>query len=150
MNADTNIHGLMAEFSRDEEILSAARKAFDQGYRRMDAFTPFPGGWPRGNAWAKKSRVPLLVLLAGIGGGTGGYFMEWYAMARSYPINVAGRPLNSWPAYIPITIRTDHSFGGRHRHHFHAGAEPVAGTISSGLQRGRIQTGDHRPVFPLH
>jgi hypothetical protein len=104
MKAEANIHGLMAEFSRDEEILSAARKAFDQGYRRMDAFTPFPIDGLAETLGRKKSRVPLIVLLAGIAGGTGGYFMEWYAMVKSYPIDVGGRPLNSWPAYIPITF----------------------------------------------
>jgi hypothetical protein len=104
MNADEHIHGLMAEFSRDEEILSAARQAFDQGYRQMDAFTPFPIDGLAETLGRKKSRVPLIVLLAGIAGGTGGYFMEWYAMVKSYPIEVGGRPLNSWPAYIPITF----------------------------------------------
>ena len=52
----------------------------------------------------KPSWVPLIVLLAGIAGGAGGYFMEWYAMAVDYPINVGGRPLNSWPAFVPITF----------------------------------------------
>jgi len=104
MNAPENIHGLMAEFSRDEEIRTAARRAFDQGYRHMDAFTPFPIDGLAAILGRKKSPVPLFVLLAGVIGGTGGYFMEWYAMSRSYPIDVGGRPLNSWPAFIPITF----------------------------------------------
>lgn len=101
---ESDIYGLMAEFSRDGEILNAARKAYADGYRRMDAFTPFPVEGLAETLGRKKSHVPFYVLLAGIVGGIGGYFMEWYAMAVSYPLDVGGRPLNSWPAYIPITF----------------------------------------------
>ncbi len=59
--------------------------------------------WPEalGHKW---TAVPFIVLIGGICGGLGGYFMEWYSMAVDYPINIAGRPFNSWPAFIPITF----------------------------------------------
>jgi hypothetical protein len=51
-----------------------------------------------------QNRVPLMTLLGGIAGGVGGYFMQWYSAVISYPINVGGRPLHSWPAFIPATF----------------------------------------------
>ncbi|HEY1663558.1 MAG TPA: DUF3341 domain-containing protein [Verrucomicrobiae bacterium] len=104
MKTKKHICGLMAEFSDSKDVLSAAKRAYADGYRKMDAFTPFPVDGLAEGLGHKKSLVPFFVLLAGIGGGLGGYFMEWYAMTVSYPINVGGRPLNSWPMYIPITF----------------------------------------------
>ena len=86
-----------------EQLLEAAHEARDQGYQRMDAYTPFPvEGLPEALG-RKRTRVPLIVLIGGILGG-GGYFMEWYANVVSYPFNIGGRPLHSWPSFIPITF----------------------------------------------
>ena len=96
-------HGLMAEFATHQELLHAAEKAYATGFRNMDAYAPFPvDGLPE--ALGKKTRLPLLVLIGGIIGGLGAYFMEWDANVISYPINIGGRPLNSWPSFIPITF----------------------------------------------
>src|SRR6516225_380634 len=104
MNASPSIHGLAAEFATPEQLLEAARTARDQGYKRMDAYSPFPiEGLPEALG-RKRTLVPLVVLIGGIIGGTGGYFMEWYANVISYPINIGGRPLHSWPSFIPITF----------------------------------------------
>lgn len=104
MSTNENVYGLMAEFSGEKEILSATRSAYEYGFRKMDAFTPFPVDGLSQMLGQKNSVVPMIVFLCGLGGGLGGYFMEWYAMAISYPINVGGRPLNSWPMFIPITF----------------------------------------------
>ena len=96
-------YGLMAEFTTHEELLRAAEKAYDEGFRKMDGYAPFPvEGLPE--TLGKKTRLPLFVLIAGIVGGVGAYFMQWDANVISYPINIGGRPLNSWPAFVPITF----------------------------------------------
>lgn len=96
-------YGLMAEFSTHEELVHAAETAYEHGFRNMDGYAPFPVEG-LAEALGKKTRLPLLVLLGGIIGGLGAYFMEWDANVISYPINIGGRPLNSWPAFIPITF----------------------------------------------
>ena len=99
-----HLHGLIAEFETHEGLLTAAAAARDKGFKRMDGYSPFPvEGLPEALG-RKKTLVPLVVLLGGICGGLGGYFMEWYANVVSYPINIGGRPLNSWPSFIPITF----------------------------------------------
>lgn len=104
MTMKYKLYGVVAEFTEAREVVEAAKRAYAQGYRRMDAYTPFPVedlAEALGNKW---TRVPLIVFTGGVVGAVGGYFMEWYSMAVDYPINVGGRPFNSWPAYIPITF----------------------------------------------
>jgi hypothetical protein len=104
VKAKPNIYGLMAEFSDDRKILAAAHSAREHGFSKMDAFTPFPVDGLSAALGQKKSRVPLIVLVCAIIGGLSGYFMEWYATSVSYSINIGGRPLNTWPMFIPITF----------------------------------------------
>ena len=98
------LHGLMAEFEDHEQLLEAAKRAYAEGYREMDAYSPFPVEGLAEAIGHEYTAVPLITLIGGIIGGLGGYFMEWIAMARLYPINVGGRPYNSWPNFIPITF----------------------------------------------
>jgi hypothetical protein len=104
MKAEHSLHGVMAEFEQPEEVLAAVQRAYEQGYRRMDAYTPFPVEGLAEALGRHGTAVPLIVLIGGIVGGLGGYFMQWYATVISYKINVGGRPFHSWPAYIPITF----------------------------------------------
>ena len=97
-------YGLLAEFAEHDQLLEATREAFKAGYRRMDAFSPFPVEGLAEALGREHSLVPLITLVGGMMGGLGGYFMEWYSMARLYPLNVGGRPHNSWPNFIPITF----------------------------------------------
>lgn len=104
MSREQKLHGLMAEFTRPDQVREAAERARREGYACMDAYTPIPVEGLGEAIGFSRTAVPLIVLIGGIVGALGGYFMEWYAMAVDYPINVGGRPFNSWPAYIPITF----------------------------------------------
>ena len=101
---EPTLFGLMAEFEEHEELLEAARRAYSEGYRRMDAYSPFPVEGLSEALGLEQSSIPLFTLAGGIIGGLGAYFMEWISMAKLYPINVGGRPMNSWPNFIPVTF----------------------------------------------
>lgn len=98
------LYGLMAEFAEHDRLVEAAKRAYAAGYREMDAYSPFPVEGLAEALGHEDSPVPLFTLLGGMAGGLGGYFMEWYSMARLYPLNVGGRPHNSWPNFIPVTF----------------------------------------------
>ena len=98
------LYGLMAEFEKPEAVVAAASRAYAQGFRRMDAYTPFPVEGLSQAIGFHHNRVPLLVLLGGLFGCVGGYLLQVWAMVWSYPLNIGGRPLNSWPAFIPVTF----------------------------------------------
>ncbi len=98
------MYGLLAEFDTPERLLTAARRARAEGYRRMDAYTPMPVEGLAEAVGLGRSRVPLIVLLGGLTGCFGGFFLQWWIAVLDYPINVGGRPLNSWPSFIPVTF----------------------------------------------
>ena len=100
------VYGLMAEFDRPEPLLEAARSARAEGYRHMDAYTPMPiEGLAEAIGFRTKG-VQRLVLVGGLLGATGGFMLCWWMTVIAYPHIVAGRPLNSWPAYVPITFES--------------------------------------------
>jgi hypothetical protein len=98
------LYGLLAEFDEHEALLAAAHRAYAAGYRNLDGFSPFPVEGLSEALGQEKSLIPLFTLAGGMAGGLGGYFMEWYSMARLYPLNVGGRPYNSWPNFIPVVF----------------------------------------------
>lgn len=98
------LFGLMAEFSEHDELLEAARRTYAEGYRKIDAYSPFPIEGLAEAIGFEHSNIPFVTLIGGMIGGLGGYFMQWIAMGHLYPLNVGGRPMNSWPNFIPITF----------------------------------------------
>jgi Alternative complex III, ActD subunit len=100
------IYGLMAEFTSPEELIAAARRARVDGYQHMDAYSPFPVEGLAEELGFRHSRLSLVVLIGGIVGALGGYLLQYYAAVIDYPINVGGKPLHSWPAFLPVTFET--------------------------------------------
>ncbi len=94
----------MAEFDEAEELIEAAQKAYQSGYRKMDAYTPFPVEELPEAVGFRKPILPLIVLIGALTGAVLGFAMQYYASVISYPLNIGGRPLNSWPSFIPITF----------------------------------------------
>lgn len=100
------MHGLMAEFDNPTALVEAARAARGRGYSKLDAYSPFPIEELSGALGVHHNKLPLIVLAGGIVGGIAGYGLQYFVTVLYYPINVGGRPLHSWPAYIPITFET--------------------------------------------
>ncbi len=98
------VYGLMAEFEDPTSLVAAAREARLRGYRKVEAYSPFPIEEVNEALRLPGNKLPLIVLIGGILGGLGGYLLQYYVTVWHFPINIGGRPLHSWPAYIVITF----------------------------------------------
>jgi hypothetical protein len=98
------VYGLMAEFDDPTTLVAATRRTREAGYRKMDAYSPFPIEELSEALGELHDRLPLLVLIGGVVGGSAGFLFQYWASAIDYPINVGGRPLLSWPSFIPVTF----------------------------------------------
>lgn len=101
MSLEQPIYGLMAEYRDPELIVEAAKRAYGAGYRKMDAYSPMPVEGLAEAMGFTRNGLPLIVLIGGITVLTA-FVMMWYSSTIHYPINVGGRPLFSWPAFVPI------------------------------------------------
>ena len=101
---ERDLYGLVAEFDAVEQLEDAAEKAYAEGYRTMDAYTPYPVEGLDEKLGMRPTRLGWIVLAAGIAGALGGFFLQWYANVVFYPLNIGGKPLNSWPNFIVITF----------------------------------------------
>lgn len=106
------VYGLLAEFEQPEHLIDAVRAARIAGYRKMDAYTPFPVHGLSDHLGFHKTRLPWIVLAGGIIGACTGFGMQYFLSVIDYPINIGGRPLNSWPAFIVITFEMTILFAG--------------------------------------
>jgi len=97
-------YGLMAEFHTPEELLEAAKRTYAEGYRRFNAYSPYPIHGLSEACGFTSTRLPLIVLIGGLVGCLGGFGLQYWGSVSYYPMNIGGKPLNSWPAFIPITF----------------------------------------------
>lgn len=98
------LFGLLARYDSEEALTAAAGKVYDAGYRNFDAYSPYPVEGLMENMRLKPSPIPWIVLAGGLLGALGGFGMQAFATVVDYPQNIGGRPMFSWPAYIPITF----------------------------------------------
>jgi len=98
------LYGVIAEFEGPNELVHAARKVYEQGYRRINGYSPYPIEELSEAIGFTHTSLPLIVFIGGVLGGLAGFFMQYYIEVIDYPINVGGKPFNSWPAFIPITF----------------------------------------------
>ena len=106
------IYGLMAEFDSAQALVDAAKKTHEAGYKKIDAYSPFPIEGLAEDIGMHFDEVPLTVLIGGIIGGVTGYLMQYWMAAVDYPLNIGGKPPHSWPAFIVITFEMTILFAG--------------------------------------
>ena len=102
--ANPHLYGVMAQFDSPSHLVAAARETYEAGYRQINGYSPFPIEELAEAIGFHKTALPLIVLIGGIVGALGGFFMQYWMEVVDYPINVGGKPFNSWPAFIPITF----------------------------------------------
>jgi hypothetical protein len=100
------LYGVMAEFAGPRRLITAIERCREQGYTRMDAFTPYPIEEVSHALGHTRSKLPLLVLIGGVIGALGGFGLQYWTSVHAYALNVGGRPLNSWVSFIPVTFET--------------------------------------------
>ena len=106
------IYGLLAEFETPTQVVVAARKAHGEGYRRMDAYSPFPVAGLAEAVGFKHNRVALVCLVGGLCGLATAYLLQYWINTIAYPLNIGGRPFHSWPSFIVVTFELTILFGG--------------------------------------
>lgn len=100
----SHIYGVVGEFENERQLIQAATKSREAGIRHVEAYAPFPVEGLSEALGLKRNNVALLTLIGGLCGGLGGFGFQYWVNVVAYPLNIAGRPLNSWPAFIPVTF----------------------------------------------
>lgn len=101
---DRKLYGLLAKFEKHEDLVAASSRVYEAGYRHFDAYSPYPIEELDHAMRLKPSPLPYVILAGGLTGAVAGFLMQAYATVIDYPMNIGGRPLFSWPTYIPITF----------------------------------------------
>jgi hypothetical protein len=100
----SHLYGVVGEFETEHQLIHAARKAREAGYRNVEGYSPFPVEGLSEALGLRRNKVPLITLIGGLCGGLGGFYFQYWVSVDSYPLNIGGRSLNSWPAFIPVTF----------------------------------------------
>src|SRR5256885_17004589 len=100
----TPVYGLMAEFESPKALVAAAREVRERGYRKVEAYSPFPIEEVNEALGLHHNRLPLLVLCGGILGGLTGYFLQYYIAVINFPINIGGGPPHHWASFFIINF----------------------------------------------
>jgi molybdopterin-containing oxidoreductase family membrane subunit len=106
------IAGLLAEYDEPEQLLKAAHLVREANYTHWDSHSPFPVHGLERVMGLRKSRVPWVVLIMGLSGAAAGMFLQWWVSVVAYPLNISGKPLFSWPAFVPIMFECGVLGGG--------------------------------------
>jgi len=104
MEHRSHTYGVVAEFETAEQLIAAAEKTRLAGYHAFESYAPFPVEGLSEAMGLKRNAVPLITLIGGLLGGLGAFFFQYWVSAIAYAENIGGRPLNSWPAFIPVTF----------------------------------------------
>ncbi len=102
MSQKDKYYGLLAEFESPAALYKACEKVRDAGYKKWDAYSPFPIHGLEKAMGVPPSKVPWIVLVCGLTGAGGGMLMQWWMSAVDYPLVISGKPLFSWPAFVPV------------------------------------------------
>jgi hypothetical protein len=96
------VFGYLAEFENPTELVEAAEKVYAEGYRKLDTYSPFPIEAASEAVGFHHTRLPLIVLIGGLTGLAVAFGMQYWISVIDYPLNVGGRPFNSWPAFVIV------------------------------------------------
>ena len=106
------VYGLMAEFDSAPDLIEAAHRTREAGFKKIDAYSPFPIEGMAEAIGFHKNGVPLVVLIGGLVGLVAGYGLQYWIATMAYPVNVGGKPFHSWPAFIVVTFEMTILFAG--------------------------------------
>lgn len=104
MEREPCLFGILVEFDSPEALVEAGRRVHDAGYRRFEAYSPFPVHGLAQAIGFHKTWMSATVLVGGIVGCLVGFALQYWVSAVAYPLNIGGRPLNSWPSFVPVTF----------------------------------------------
>ena len=127
--------GLLAEFADADALVAAAERVHGEGYRRFECYSPLPVEGLADAIGFRHSRLPLVVLVGGVVGCLSGIALQYWTTVIAYPLNVGGRPLVSWPSFVPVVFEMTVLF---------AALSAVLGMLAmNGLPR------PHHPLFGI-
>ena len=109
---DPKIYGLMAEFGSVDTVIAAAHRVHAAGYRKIDAYSPFPLEELSEAIGFEKNGVALVCLVGGLLGCSAAYVLQWWINTIAYPVNIGGRPFHSWPSFIIVSFEMTILFSG--------------------------------------